>query len=175
MNMRITPVRLLLLGLGLIALSQCSVPRPTSGSDSGRPYSRPSNSEMRLRQDIVAFAKKFEGTKYKYAGKTPKTGFDCSGFTSYVMDRYNIDLSASSSLQENQGRKIDPDRVTTGDLIFYRRSPGGRVFHVSLVVDNDREGIKVIHATSRGVVIDNISTSSYWKPKISTARDVISG
>jgi cell wall-associated NlpC family hydrolase len=91
------------------------------------------------------------------------------------MDRYDIDLSASSSLQENQGRKIDPGSVKTGDLIFYRRSPGGRVFHVSLVVDNDREGIKVIHATSRGVVIDNISTSSYWKPKISTARDVISG
>lgn len=175
MNMRITPVRLLLLGLCLIALSQCSIPRPTSDTGSDRPYSRPSNSEMRLRQDIVAYAKKFEGTKYKYAGKAPKTGFDCSGFTSYVMDKYDVNLSASSSLQENQGRTIDPGSVKTGDLIFYRRSPGGRVFHVSLVVENDREGIKVIHATSRGVVIDNISTSSYWKPKISTARDVISG
>lgn len=161
---------LFLIGLGMIALSYCSAPRTTS-TTSGRP----SNAEMRLRQDIVAYAKKFEGTKYKYAGKEPPTGFDCSGFTSYVMDRFDIRLSPSSRLQEEQGRKIRPQDVQPGDLIFYRRSPGGRVFHVSLVVDNDREGIRVIHATSRGVVIDNISASSYWQPKISTARNVISG
>lgn len=123
----------------------------------------------------MAFAKKYEGVRYKYAGKQPRTGFDCSGFTSYVMDRFDIRLSPSSRLQEDQGRRIRPAEVQPGDLIFYRRSAGGRVFHVSLVVENDREGIKVIHATSRGVVIDNISTSSYWEPKISTARDVISG
>lgn len=129
---------------------------------------------MRLRQDVVTFAKKFQGTKYTYAGKEPRTGFDCSGFTSYVMARYDISLSSSSRQQENQGKKLNLDRVQSGDLIFYRRPGNDRVFHVSLVVDNTREGIEVIHATSRGVVIDNISTSSYWKPKISTARDVIS-
>ena len=129
---------------------------------------------MRFRQDVVTFAKKFQGTKYTYAGKEPRTGFDCSGFTSYVMARYDISLSASSRQQENQGRKLNLDQVQSGDLIFYRRPGNDRVFHVSLVVDNTREGIEVIHATSRGVVIDNISTSSYWKPKISTARDVIS-
>lgn len=162
--------------LGLLLLSAaCGLLRPVSDTNDGRPTGRPSSSELRLRQDIVAFAKKYEGVKYKYAGKEPRTGFDCSGFTSYVMDRYDISLSASSRLQEGQGRRIRPADVQPGDLIFYRRSAGGRVFHVSLVVSNDREGIRVIHATSRGVVIDNISTSSYWEPKISTARDVISG
>jgi len=34
--------------------------------------------------------------------------------------------------------------------------------------------VYVIHSTSRGVVIDNITRSSYWEPKISSARDVIS-
>lgn len=145
----------------------------SSGSSSGPTTDRVSDREMRLRQDIVIYAKKQLGTKYKYAGKTPRTGFDCSGFTHYVMDNFDVDLSASSRAQENQGKKIKVSDAKTGDLIFFRRSRNGAVFHVALVVSNGREGLKVIHSTSRGVVVDNISVSKYWKPKISTARDVL--
>ena len=60
-----------------------------------------------------------------------------------------------------------------GDLVFFRKS--GRVFHVALVVDNQKDGLKVIHSTNRGVVVDNITKSSYWKPKLSSAVDVIGG
>lgn len=134
---------------------------------------RVSNREMRLRQDIIVYAKKQLGKKYKYAGRSPRTGFDCSGFTYYVMDNFGVDLSPSSRAQENQGKKIKVSEAKTGDLIFFRRSKKGAVFHVALVVSNDREGLRVIHSTSRGVVIDNLSVSSYWKPKISTARDVL--
>lgn len=128
-----------------------------------------------LRLNIVDYAKTFQGTNYLYAGRDPKIGFDCSGFTYFVMDEYGVSLSPSSRAQENQGRKISVNKVQPGDLIFYRRLAGSSVFHVSLVVDNQPDGIYVIHSTSRGVVIDNISTSSYWAPKISTARDVVSG
>lgn len=129
--------------------------------------------EMEMRFEIVDYAKKQLGKKYKYAGRSPRTGFDCSGFTHYVMDNFGVDLSTSSRAQENQGKKIKVSEAKSGDLIFFRRSKNGAVFHVALVVSNDREGLKVIHSTSRGVVIDNISVSSYWKPKISTARDVL--
>jgi cell wall-associated NlpC family hydrolase len=153
--------------------------KPAADSDTapapGEPVSTDPtpNAEMRLRQDIVSYAKEQLGTKYKYAGRSPRTGFDCSGFTYYVMDEFGVDLSTSSRAQENQGRKIKVSEAKTGDLIFFRRSKNGAVFHVALVVSNDREGLRVIHSTSRGVVIDNLSTSSYWKPKISTARDVL--
>lgn len=130
--------------------------------------------EADFRADIIQYAKQYKGTNYLYAGRDPGKGFDCSGFTYFVMKEYGIDLSPSSRAQENQGRKIRINEVQAGDLIFYRRSANTDVFHVSLVVANDPDGIKVIHSTSRGVVIDNISTSSYWEPKISTARDVVS-
>lgn len=136
---------------------------------------RPSKrKEQAFRADIIDYAKKFQGTDYLYAGRDPKKGFDCSGFTYFVMDKFDISLSPSSRAQENQGKSVRLSNVQTGDLIFYRRSAGTNVFHVSLVVANDPDGVKVIHSTSRGVVIDNISKSSYWKPKISTARDVVS-
>ncbi|MEM6377872.1 MAG: C40 family peptidase [Bacteroidota bacterium] len=136
---------------------------------------RPSKrKEQSFREEITTYAKRFLGTEYLYAGRDPKKGFDCSGFTYYVMDKFDISLSPSSRAQEGQGKSVRLSNVQPGDLIFYRRSAGSTVFHVSLVVANEPDGVRVIHSTSRGVVIDNISKSSYWKPKISTARDVVS-
>lgn len=138
-----------------------------------RPVESRESKEARFRKDVTIFAKDYIGTKYKSAGKTPK-GFDCSGFTKYVMNHFGMSLSSSSGAQENQGKKIDIKKSKPGDLIFFRRSKRGRVFHVAMVVSNDSKGLKVIHSTSRGVVVDNLYASSYWKPKISTARDIIS-
>jgi len=59
-------------------------------------------------------------------------------------------------------------------LLFYRRSKNEAVFHVSLVIENRGNVLKVIHATSsRGVVIDDIYQSSYWNSKIITARSIL--
>lgn len=155
----------------VLSFSQCSTLTTKSGSSTSTP--RISKEDL-LRRDIVDYADQFVGKKYLYAGRDPKKGFDCSGFTYYVMKNFDIELSPSSRLQENQGRPIKVRDVKPGDLIFYRRSKGGRVFHVSMVYANEPDGIKVIHSTNRGVVIDNITKNSYWAPKISTARNVIS-
>jgi hypothetical protein len=128
--------------------------------------------EDRLRLDITEYAKEQLGASYQYAGRDPR-GFDCSGFTHYVLNKFDITVSTSSRTQANEGKKIPVEDVSPGDLIFFKRSRAGKVFHVAMVVSNTREGIKVIHSTSRGVVIDNISQSKYWKPKISSARDVV--
>jgi len=129
------------------------------------------SNDLQLRNDIVNFAEKQLGTKYKYAGRSPK-GFDCSGFTYFVMKKFDIHLSPSSRAQAKQGKKKLLKFVEAGDLIFFQKRK--RVFHVALVVDNTSDGIKVIHSTNRGVVIDNISKSKYWEPKIGFARDIVS-
>jgi len=151
-----------------------NTPTETTETPSKRPTPPTKKAEDNLRKDIIRYAQQFQGRPYLYAGKDPKTGFDCSGFTHFVMKEFDIDLSSSSRAQELQGTSIPLSSVKAGDLIFYRRPGNNSVFHVSLVVDKTQEGISVIHSTSRGVVIDNISTSSYWKPKISTARNVVS-
>lgn len=131
-------------------------------------------SESRKRVEIVRYAKKHIGSKYKYAGRSPK-GFDCSGFTHYVMSNFNVDLVPVSREQEKQGKSISVSQVQPGDLMFFRRTKNGPVYHVALVVSNDRRGISVVHSSSkRGVVLDNITENSYWKSKYQTARDVLS-
>lgn len=129
---------------------------------------------MQFRADVTGYAQNFTGLRYRRAGYSPKTGFDCSGFTSYVLDEFKVNVSRSSRAQSAQGVKIALNDVLPGDLIFFG-SPG-RIQHVAMVVENTPEGIFCVHSTcSRGIIVENISTSKYWKPKILFARDVITG
>ena len=48
--------------------------------------------------DVVEFAKKFLGYSYVLGGKTPETGFDCSGFTRYVYKNFGFNLSINTLL-----------------------------------------------------------------------------
>jgi len=130
------------------------------------------STKTKLRTDLAQYAKQFKGIRYKYAGKTPKTGFDCSGFTSYVYRKFDIIVSPGSKYQAKLGKKKAPKNARPGDLLFFGKR--GKVTHVALVTKNSRAGIEVIHATSsKGVMEQNVTQSSYWKPKIMFARDVI--
>ena len=133
------------------------------------------SAEAKLRTDIVATAREYLGTKYKYACRDPKRGFDCSNFTSYVLEQHGISVSAGSGNQATQGRRISQAEATTGDLVVFRRQRGGKVFHVALVVENSEDELRVIHSTSsRGVVEDEILGNSWWSPKFREFRDVVS-
>lgn len=132
-----------------------------------------SSKEMMMRKDLTNYAQTLVGSTYLYAGKSPD-GFDCSGFTSYVMGKYGVKISSSSRDQAGQGKFVDVYKVKPGDLVFFRRSAAEPIFHVSLVVSNDGKDIKVVHSTtSRGVIVDNITASKYWRPYIDSARDVV--
>ena len=130
--------------------------------------------ELQLRQEIAGFARNYIGLKYRYAGRSPETGFDCSGFTHFVMDKFGINLSASSVQQALQGETLKVKDVQTGDLIFFRRSSRSRISHVAMVLSHTDAGIYIIHSTThRGVVIDDLMRSAYWRPQIYAARRVI--
>jgi len=128
---------------------------------------------MQFRQDIVGYAQNFLGLRYRSAGRSPKTGFDCSGFTNYILDEFSVQVSSCSATQSRQGLKVSLNDVLPGDLVFF--GGRGRIQHVAMVVENTADGIFCVHSTcTRGIVVENISTSKYWKPRILFARDVIS-
>lgn len=163
----------------LFSLSRCAVlyDPPSGPHNPSRAGTEPTETSVEKksspqRDEIISYAKKQLGAKYREGGKGPN-GFDCSGFTSYVMKKFDVALSPASRYQAKEGKKIRVEDTRPGDLIFFKRSAAGEIFHVAMVVSNGREGIEVIHSTSRGVVIDNISKSSYWEPKIYSARDVL--
>lgn len=116
------------------------------------------------RMAIVDFAKSFVGTRYRYGGRDKK-GFDCSGFTSYVMDHFGVSIPGTSKLQSKQGYQVHWKKAQPGDLIFFGR--GGKVNHVGLVTQNTGRNIYIVHSTSSsGVRVDEIRNNSYWAPRI---------
>lgn len=151
--------------------SQCKNARKTESTTPKTTGAR----ESAFRNNIVAYAAKYKGSKYVPAGKKPETGFDCSGFTSYVMDHFRISLSPAAREQVKQGKNKRIEDAKPGDLIFFRRSPNEPIFHVSLVKSNNKKNLYVIHSTtSRGVIEEDVLNSSYWKQYIDSVRDVVS-
>ncbi len=125
-----------------------------------------------LRQDVISFAKEWVGSRYRSGSRRPELGFDCSGFTSFVMKRFNIKVSQCSNSQIHEGDAIKLDEARAGDLLFFGRK--GHVSHVAMVVSNDENGIIVVHSTSsRGVVVENVNESKYWTNKLICARNLI--
>jgi NlpC/P60 family len=154
------------------------VPNPKTGSNTAEMYTYENRTSdlgvIQLREWISGYAQNFTGIHYHYAGRSPRTGFDCSGFTSYILQEFDVKVSAASSAQSKQGAQISLDDILPGDLVFFGGK--GRIQHVAMVVECSAEGIICVHSTSsRGVVVENISTSKYWRPKILFARDVITG
>lgn len=110
------------------------------------------------------------GTPYLYGGNTPESGFDCSGLVTYVY-REMVDLKlprTSRELAAVQGPKIDPQRLATGDLVFF--GSGGNVSHVGIYVGEGR----FVHAPSTGgtVRLDSLS-GHYWKDHYTGAKRVL--
>lgn len=128
-----------------------------------------------VRAEMLAYARQYLGMRYRYGGTSPERGFDCSGLTNYVMGLFNVQIGRSSRDQANAGRSVALKDVKSGDIILFKRSRRRAISHVAMVVSNTQDGIRIIHSTSRGIVIDNLSKSKYWLPKVCAARDVLSG
>lgn len=164
----------MLLGVFAFLLPSCSTSRRGPSEKTTISKGSSSSSISHLRKDMVKYARQFTGAKYKYGGNGPGS-FDCSGLTCQVYKKFSIAIPRTSATQASLGKKITATQAKPGDLAFFTKgSKGGKINHVALVIANDREGLRVIHSTtSRGVVIENVSHSSYWKPRLLYIRDVI--
>lgn len=130
------------------------------------------STEYKNRNGVTTYAENFKGTPYVYGGKNT-SGFDCSGFITHVYNDKGFKLAGNSRTLATMGRRKSLSKAQQGDLIFFGKS--GKVSHVAIVVKNTPGVLEVIHATSsRGVVRENISGSTYWTPRILFVRDVIS-
>ena len=113
--------------------------------------------------DVVAYAKNFMGTKYVRGGSSPKTGFDCSGFTQYVYKHFGYSISRTSSSQRSNGTSVSKSDLQAGDIVCFSG-------HVGIYVG----GNKFIHAENpaNGVRISSLYERFYTRNYI-TARRII--
>jgi peptidoglycan DL-endopeptidase CwlO len=83
-------------------------------------------------RQIAAYARTLVGRyPYTWGGTSPRTGFDCSGLTMYVYQRYGIAIPRTAQEQYLAFRKVSNGKAWRGDLVFFHDDTG-RVYHVGI-------------------------------------------
>lgn len=113
---------------------------------------------------VVATANQYIGSRYIYGGTAP-SGFDCSGFTSYVYKKYGVSLSRTAAGQYSNGVAVSKGELQPGDLVMFGKSG---INHVGIYIG----GGKMIHAAnpSRGVTTDTINSGYYGTNYVGARR-----
>ena len=117
--------------------------------------------------EIINTAKSFLGTPYVWGGTTP-SGFDCSGFTQYVLAQNGKSIPRTSQEQFASGQAVDKSQLQAGDLVFYGN---GEATHVGIYEGNN----KIIHSPHTGDVVKESDFSTYWTSAYLGARRYYKG
>jgi len=129
------------------------------------PVDRPVASEKGM--DVVIFALGLIDTDYRFGGKNPEAGFDCSGMVAYIYGHAaGVKVGGSAADIARSGRPVARGELRPGDLVFFntRNAPFS---HVGVYIGDDR----FVHAPStRGQVRIDQLAAKYYAQRFQTAR-----
>lgn len=150
----------------LLLLTACGSPGPRSlsPSDIAAQRSLPASEKG---NEVALYALGLLDIGYRFGGKNPQAGFDCSGMVSYIYDRaVGVKIRGSAADIARKGRPIEPSRLRPGDLVFFNTL--NRSFsHVGIYLGDSR----FIHAPSTNgrIRIDRL-TDRYYVQHFEEAR-----
>ena len=117
---------------------------------------------------VVAFALRQLGGPYRYAGISPTTGFDCSGFVQYVYRHFGVAVPHATTLLIGVGWPKPRANAWPGDLVvFDSTAPGSTTAgHAGIVVSAaGAVPVRFVHASSArresGVKVSIIEGTGY--------------
>jgi len=153
------PFIALLLIAGCSGLTKTPAP-PVATSDSGRPADPRSH-------EIALFALGLVDTGYRFGGKNPEAGLDCSGMVSYVFENAaGLRLAGSAAEMAKLGRPVNGEGLRPGDLVFFNTRNKPRS-HVGIYIGDGR----FIHApTTNGKVRTDSLTTGWFATRFEEAR-----
>jgi cell wall-associated NlpC family hydrolase len=107
------------------------------------------------------------GIRYRWGGKSPEMGFDCSGLVVYSAQRsLGLKLPPRSDDIAKFGDKINKNDLQVGDLVFFN-TLGTRYSHVGVYLGQN----KFVHSPTRGSVVRvEDMTLRYWTARYTGAR-----
>lgn len=152
-------LRWLVIGLTTMWLAACSTLPSSSVS------SRPGHSMEGL--EVVMFALGLMDTGYRFGGKNPEAGLDCSGMVSFVFrEAANLHVKGSAAQIASVGRTVPSDEIRPGDLVFFN-TQNRPYSHVGIYIGDGR----FVHApsTSGKVRVDRLD-NSYFATRFEEAR-----
>ena len=150
-------------GLASLLVACASAPPPAGGY--GAPVQRAGFSPKG--NEVTLFALGLIDTGYRFGGKHPAAGLDCSGMVSYIYDQgAGLKVSGSAADIARKGRPVERASLRPGDLVFFntRNAPFS---HVGVYIGENR----FVHAPSTNgrVRIDQLN-ASYYAQRFEAAR-----
>lgn len=117
---------------------------------------------------IAAFGLAQRGTPYVWAGTSPLTGFDCSGFIMYTFAHYGVPVPHSTALLIDVGRPVTRAEAQPGDIVvFTGTAPTSTTAgHAGIVISRRGElPLRFVHASSSRrepfVKVSQVENSDY--------------
>lgn len=121
-------------------------------------------------QELLLQAFSLIGVNYRYGGKSPETGLDCSGLVRYVFRQsMQMALPHNALAISKMGESIDKQELKPGDLVFFN-TLRRQFSHVGIYIGDDM----FLHAPSSGggVQIVNLK-DKYWQQRYNGARRIV--
>lgn len=118
-------------------------------------------------QKVVDLARSLLGVRYRWGGTSPQSGFDCSGFISYVARSMNVELPRTSFEMFTAGKSVSREQLRPGDLVFFTTYARG-ASHAGIYLGNGQ----FIHANSTGgrVRITDLDSAYYARRYLGARR-----
>lgn len=167
--MQRTPTILFLL-LALAGCSHLGGGSPASAPTASGRVSLPPDASVAAdprAHDVVMFALGLIDTGYRFGGKNPEAGLDCSGMVSYVFDKAaGLRLAGSAADIARLGKPVGEAGLRPGDLLFFntRNRPYS---HVGIYIGDGR----FVHApNSNGKVRAESLTRGWFATRFEVAR-----
>jgi hypothetical protein len=117
---------------------------------------------------LLPIAKKYIGVPYAWGGTSP-SGFDCSGYISYVFGQLDVRLPRISKDMAKAGEPVKRSDLRVGDLVFFN-TYGSDISHAGIYIGNN----EFIHSQDgKGVSINLLNDPFYWGKRYVGATRVL--
>ena len=149
------------------ACASGAVPRPfpQPGPPSPDVVEAPDSPDPQRPAAVVSTALSLRGAPYRNGGGDP-SGFDCSGFVSYVFAQQGLFVPRTVAELFDSGARVDLRAIAPGDLVFFSTVQPGPS-HVGIAVSSD----EFVHApSSAGVVRVESLAAPYWSSRVVGVR-----
>jgi cell wall-associated NlpC family hydrolase len=152
----------------VLGLAACSGPSPRVADPEPQTITQAPSPRLSSKgEEVVLYALGLIDTGYRFGGKNPEAGLDCSGMVSYIYAQAaGLRLKGSAADLARRGRAVERPQLRPGDLVFFNTQK--RAFsHVGIYMGDQR----FIHAPSSNgrVRIDRLD-QTYYAQRYEAAR-----